>query len=165
MALSLIPTSPIHGMVNTPGDATHPPFIQLLNGVSSGVNLVIYEIRIAGEGFTNRFKARRTASPLTGAGTSVVGLLERRDQRDVTAIQATLTGYNGTTLTAFTEALSAWLDKPAPSGSAGSVPQTILWPGSYPWLVKPGSALEVGGSDNGTGVLARAYFVFDELAV
>ena len=85
MALSLIPTSPIHGMVNTPGDATHPPFIQLLNGVSSGVNLVIYEIRIAGEGFTNVFRAAGASSVI---GLGALGLLWRATSRAANSVGA-----------------------------------------------------------------------------
>jgi hypothetical protein len=162
MADIRIPRSAIHGMVNTPGDASHPPLIQLLNPGGSTVDLVIYEIAIGQEGITNRMRMRRTNAPLTGAGSQTVGLVARMDERDATAIAATLSGWSGTTVTGITEANSFWFDKTPAAGGAGYLEQPIVrWTG-FPLIVKPGSGLEFCATDNGTGVLIRMRVVWDE---
>jgi hypothetical protein len=157
-----IPRSPIHAMVNTPGDATHSPLIQLLNPGASGVDIVIYEITIGQEGITNRMRMRRTNAPLTGAGTQSIGLTARMDERDATAIVGTLSGWTATVVTGITEANSFWFDKPATAGGAGYLEQPIIRPGAYPLILKPGSGLEFCATDLGAAVLARLRAVWDE---
>jgi hypothetical protein len=157
-----IPRSPIHAMVNTVGDATHSPLIQLLNPTLSAIDLVIYEIYVGQEGITNRMRMRRTSAPLTGAGTQTVGLTARMDERDATAIQATLSGWTATVVTGITEANSFWFDKTATAGGAGYLEQPIIRPGAYPLIVKPGSGLEFCATDLGAAVTIRLRVVWDE---
>jgi hypothetical protein len=160
-----LPISPIHGMVNTAGDATHPAFIQLNNPVASGKLLYIRELVIGQEVATVRLKMRRIASSgLTLGGTNTVGLLARRDQNDATAIVATLTGCTAVAGTIFTEAQSFWYDKPAAAGSAGYVGYSIIRPGAYPLIINQGSALEFAAGEVGASVLIRMYVAFDEIA-
>lgn len=162
MADIRIPISPIHGMVNTVGDATHSPLIQLLNPGGSNKDIVIYEISIGQEGITNRMRMRRTSAPLTGAGTQTTGLVARMDERDVTAISGTLNGFTATVVTGITEANSFWFDKTPAAGGAGYLEQPIIRPGAYPLVLKPGSGLEFCATDLGAGVTIRLRAVWDE---
>lgn len=164
MADLRIPISPIIGMVNTAGDASHPPYIQLVNPNGSGKVLRIYEILVGQEGATNRLKMRRvSASGLGLGGTTTAGLLIRKDETDVTAIVSTLNGCTAFTGAAFTEAQSFWYDKLSASGATGYLLQPIIRPQSFPIIVKANSSIEFMASDNGTGVQARVLFVFDEV--
>jgi hypothetical protein len=159
-----IPISPIVGMVNTAGDATHPPFIVLANPNGSGKNLRIYQIEVTSEGATNRLKMRRVAASGLGlGGTTTAGLLIRKDETDVTAIVATLNGCTAFTGTAFTEAQSFWYDRTSSAGSAGYVLQSVIRPLSFPLIVKPNSSIEFMAADNGAAVLARFFVTFDEV--
>jgi|SRR6266487_1795024 len=165
MAVDLrIPISPIVGMVNTAGDATHPPFISLANPNGSGKNLRIYEIGVSAEGFTNRLKMRRVSGSGLGlGGTTTAGLLIRKDETDATAIVALLNGCTAFTGAAFTEAQSFWYDKVAAAGAAGYILQPVVRPLSFPIIVKPNSTIEFMASDNGAAVQARMFVVFDEV--
>ena len=160
-----LPISPIHGMTNTVGDATHVAFIRLDNPAASGKLLHIREIVIGHEAATVRLKMRRVASSaLVLGGTNTVGLLSRRDQNDATAIVATLTGCTAVVGTIFTEAQSFWYDKPGAAGGAGYVGYTIARPGAYPLIINQGSALEFAAGEVGAGVSIRMYVAFDEVA-
>jgi len=129
------------------------------------VDLVIYEILLGQEGLTARARLRRTNAPLTGAGTQSVGLTARMDERDATAIQATLSGWTATTTTAITDANSFWFDKTATAGGAGYLEQPIVRPTGYPLIVKPGSALEYSADqtlDQAAAKLIRIRVIWDE---
>jgi len=150
-------------MVDTVGDATHPPFIQL-KPPASGFALRIFELRIGFAGAqTNRARLRRTASPSTISGTVTTATLFHLDQVDTSTIQAVLSG--GTTVAGFTEANSFWYDKTTIDTQAGYQETVILRPWSYPLIVSPGSALEYCSGDNSATQHARLYAVWDEIAV
>jgi hypothetical protein len=167
MADLRIPTSVIHGTVQTAGDATHGPFIQLLNPGGSGVNLFVYELRIAVDiaSGTSRIRVRRTASPMTLGGTQTTGTIEHRDSRNVAAIKATLIGCTAVSGTLFTEAVSAWFDKIPAAGGSGVEPYhgKVLIPQTFPWIVVPGSAIEIANPDASATNFLRAFPVWDEL--
>jgi len=151
-------------MVNTVGDATHPPFISLVNPNGSGKVLRIYELMVGTEGGTNRFKIRRVAASGLGlGGTTTAGLLIRKDETDATAIVSLLNGCTAFTGAAFTEAQSFWYDKTSAAGAAGYLLTPIIRPQSFPLIVKANSAIEFMGSDNGAGVQARLFVSFDEV--
>ena len=160
-----IPISAIHGMVNTAGDATHGPFVQLLNPGGSGVNLRIYEIRIGctKPTGTSRLRIARRSSPLTLAGTVTTALLERRNSLDATAIAATLKGCTAVSGTIPTEAQSFWFDRVTGDGTAPYSEVPIIVPMAFPITVVPGSAIEFFDPDAAAANLARMYAVWDEI--
>lgn len=161
----IIPVSAIHGMVNTAGDATHGPFIQLLNPGGSGVNVRLYEIRVGStiSAGTSRFRMARRTSPLTFGGTTTTGLVSRRDELDATAIAATLKGCTAIAGTLPTEAESFWFDRVPGDGSAPYAETPIIVPLSFPLTLKPGTALEFFNPDAAAANLARLYAVWDEI--
>jgi len=162
----IIPISPIHGMVNTPGDATHGPFIQLLNPTASGFNLRVYEIRIGATKptGTSRLRMARRSAPLTLGGAIVTALVERRNSLDATAIVATLKGCAAVVGTIPTEAQSFWFDRITADGSTPYSEVPIIVPMAFPITVVPGSAIEFFDPDAAAGNLARMYAVWDEIA-
>jgi hypothetical protein len=160
-----VPVSPIHGCVTTTGSATpRGPFIQLANPAGSGIYLVVYELMIGClTASTGRARARRTASPLPPAATVTTAGVFRLDERDATAIVATLKGSTNTDTTAFTEALSFWFDRITKNNDAGYQMTRLIQPLAYPLIVAPGSALELMHVDTGTAVTLTAYMKWDEL--
>lgn len=167
MADLRIPASPIHGTVSTVGDATHGPFIQLLNPNASGVTLFIYELRIAVDiaAGTSRIRIRRTASPSTLGGTQTTGYSERRDSRNAAAIAATLIGCTAVVTALFAESVSPWFDRIPAAGGNGVAPYMgqVLIPQSFPWIVQAGSAIEVANPDASATNGLRLFAVWDEL--
>lgn len=165
MADLRIPVSPIHGAVNTAGDATHGPFIQLLNPIGSGVVLRIYELNIGASiaSGTSRIRVRRTSSPLTLAGTQTTGLLTRRDETNAASIHAQLVGATAVVNAAFTEANSFWFDRLNTDTVSTYEEFVLLRPQAFPIIVKAGSAIEILNPDASATNLIRAYFAFDEI--
>lgn len=164
MADIRIPSSPIHGFIAQVGDATHPAFVQLKNPGGSGKRLIIYELTVGAlVAPTNRFKARRTASPLTLAGATTTALVEHRDETDASSIVGVLAGCTAIAST-FAESASFWFEKPATQGVAGYMPLWIVRPGAHPIIVKAGSALELLAADNSATIGLAVYAVWDELA-
>jgi hypothetical protein len=166
---SLQPKSPIHGMVNTAGDATHCPEVQFLNPSGSDKHAIVYEIRVGGTRptTTNRVRVKRTTSPFTPGGTTTTALLEHRDETDATAISCTLKGYTAAKAAADlypAEADSFWFDHITSDGTNPYAEVPLLVPLSFPIVVKEGSALEFGDPNNGTGQFLRVYVVFDEIS-
>lgn len=161
------PVSPIHGLVNTLGDATHRALVQLKNPVASGVLLYIYELRIGGTwNVSDRKRMRHTSSPLTLAGTTTTGLRQRMNENDATAIQATLNGCTAcATQPPFNESDSFFYDLLGRDTAAGYQQIPILVPGSYPIIVKQGSALEFcTNAADSSAKEVRVYAVWDEHA-
>lgn len=167
MADLRIPSSPVHGAVITAGDATHGPFVQLLNPGGSGVNLFLYELRIGLDiaSGTSRIRVRRTASPMTLGGTQTTGTLERRDSRNISTIHATLIGCTAVSGTLFAESVSPWFDKIPAAGGGGTEPYhgRVIAPQSFPWIVVPGSAIEIANPDASATNVLRVFAVWDEL--
>jgi hypothetical protein len=165
MADLRIPVSAIHGMVNTVGDATHGPFIQLLNPVASGIILTVYELRIGASivSGTSRIRGQRTAVPSTLGGTQTTGLLTRRNETDLTVIKATLIGCTAVVTALFTEANSFWFDKVNADSANTYEELELLRPLSYPVRVKAGSAIEIANPDASATNALRVYVAFDEL--
>ena len=166
MADLRIPISPIHSMVQTAGDATHPPYIRLLNPAASGFILRVYEIYVGTNAApTNRMKMRRiSASGIGTGGTVTTGLTARRDENDATSIVATLVGCTAHTGTIFTEAQSFWYDKLPQGSSAGYNSFPILAPGSFPLIVKANSAIEFASGDAAAASVIGLYAIWDEIA-
>lgn len=165
MADVRIPLSAIHGMVNTAGDATHGPYIQLLNPGGSGVKLVIYELRLGctKPTGTNRHRLRRTASPLTLGGTTTTATLFRRDETNAAAIVATLKGCTAVVGTIQTEAQSFWYDRISTDATAPYQELHLLTPLCFPITVVAGSAIEFVDPDVAAANNIRLYAVWDEL--
>lgn len=166
MADLRIPTSAIHGAVSTAGSAGVGPFVQLKNA-SASLYLYVFELRIgyvAGSG-TSRVRAGRNATPLTMGGTTTTGHTERLDSRNTTAITAVLQACDTVVGTPLTEAQCPWFDR-IPSAGTGSVEPyigVVLKPQSFPWIVAPGTAIEILNPDVGTGNLLRVRAVWDEI--
>lgn len=162
----IIPVSAIHGMVNTAGDATHGPFVQLLNPAASGFKLRVYEIRLGctKPTGTSRHRLARRSSPLTLGGTTTTGLVERRNSLDAAAIVATLKGCTAVVGTIPTEAQSFWFDRMTGDGTTPYAEVPIIVPMSFPITVEQGSAIEFLDPDAAAGNLARMYAVWDEIA-
>lgn len=162
-----IPVSPIHGTVNTAGDATHRALIQLKNPGSSGVNLWVYELRIGGVYATGeRWRLRRTTSPLTLAGTTTTAALARRDETDSTAIVGELKGCTAcATQPPFAESDSFWYDRVTKENDAGYMQTPLVIPLSFPIIVKQGSAIEFcSNAADSSAIQIRMFAVWDEHA-
>jgi hypothetical protein len=167
MADKRIPVSPIHGLVNTLGDATHRAFIQLKNPAASGFLLYVYELKIGGSAAAERWRLRRTAAPLTLAGTTTTATLARRDETDATAIVATLKGCTAVaTQPPFAESDSFWYDRITKDGDAGYQQTPIIIPLAFPIIVAQGSAIEMcSDAANSSAINIRMYACWDEIAV
>lgn len=166
MADIRIPISPIHGMVNTLGDATHRAFIQLKNPAASGFNLRIYELKIGGSAAAERWRLRRTSSPLALAGTTTTAVLARRNELDTAAIVATLKGCTAVaTQPPFAEVDSFWYDRITKDADQGYQETPLIVPLSYPLIVAQGSAIEMcSDAANSSAIAIRLYAVWDEIA-
>lgn len=151
-------------MVNTVGDATHGPFVQLKN-TSGTLVLKVYELMIGVSiaSGTSRIRARRTSSPLTLAGTTTTATAFRRDERDATAIAGVLAGCTAIA-SVFTEATSFWFDRINADSATTYEELVLLRPLSFPIIVKPGSAIEVVNPDASATNALRVYACWDELA-
>ena len=165
MADIRIPVSPVHGMVNTLGDATHRPLIQLLNPAGSLKDLYVFELRLGNTGTVNRVRIRRTNAPLTLAGTVTTATLFRRNELDATAIVATLKGCTAVaTQPPFNEVDSFWFEKISSDASPPYTALPLMQPLTFPLIIKQGSALEFAGDDaNSAAIAIRLYAVWDEI--
>ena len=165
MADIRIPVSPIHGMVNTVGDATHRAFIQLKNPAASGFNLRIFELKIGGSAAAERWRLRRTNAPLALAGTITTATLARRNELDVAAIVATLKGCTAVaTQPPFAEVDSFWYDRITKDADQGYQETPLIVPLSYPLIVAQGSAIEMcSDAANSAAIAIRLYAVWDEV--
>lgn len=166
MADLRIPISPIHGMVNTTGDASHRPFIQLKNPSASGFILRVYELKIGGTTAAERWRLRRTNSPVALGGTETTAALSRRDETDTTSIVAILKGCTAVaTNPPFAESDAFWYDRITKDSDQGYQQSSIIIPLSYPITVKQGSAIEFCGDTNSATINIRLYACWDEIAV
>lgn len=165
MADLRIPVSPIHGTVNTVGDATHGPFIQLANPVGSGVTLRVYELFLGATiaSGTSRIRMQRTATPSTLGGTITTANSFRRDETNTSTILATLKGCTAVATALFAEANGWWFDRLNADSQSTYQQSQILRPQSFPLIIKAGSALEIANPDASATNALRAYIVWDEV--
>lgn len=166
--VGFLPTSPFIGHVLTPGAASTPPFIHLFNPSASGILLTIYELWVvnASSGAIG-IRARRTATPLSlhGGGETIVAASPLRlDEQNVVGVISEFAGTNVPAST-FTEASAQWSTKLGAEGGGAVQPTPVRPPLAFPWIVKPGSALEVEGDTNGTTSKLRVIAVWDEVAI
>jgi hypothetical protein len=159
-----IPVSPIHGCVAVTGDASHPATVQLTNPIDSGVYMVVYELRRSQVGDANTRQAFEYFVGLfvVAGGSTTTGFLERRDQRDTSAIKASLLGYNGAD--PFDNRASFYLGLTPQAGGTGVKGLggfTPVHPDSFPIILPPGGSL-IGRSNNNASTLIVAA-CFDEL--
>lgn len=161
-----IPVSPIHGAVNTLGDATHRAFVQLKNPSGSNVNMYIYELRIGGSAAAERWRLRRTSSPLAMAGTTTTATLSRRNENDASSILGILQGCTAVaTQPPFAESDSFWYDRITKDADVGYQQTPIVIPLAHPLIVKAGSAVEFcSDAANSSAINIRMYAVWDEHA-
>lgn len=156
------PRSPMHGGATTNGSVNGAPTVQLLNPAGSGVLLKVLELYLCVTGSGKVF-VRRTGSPVqvAGAGSTVVSAnVVRRDGRSITGFFGQLKASNFTSpATIFTNAQCFWYD----FTEGRYQPTAIIRPGSFPLVIRPGSALEIAATTNGAGVRVGAYMVWDEV--
>jgi hypothetical protein len=161
-----VPSNGIYGTVKTSGDATHPAFIQLLNPSGPNKKMKIYELAVSipNEGNAGQIRVRSVTGPTSlGGGTNNNGVPFRLDETDVTAIGATLIG-NSNLGAIISQANAEWEGGAAQEAIAGWQPTYIRAPGSFPWTLAPGSAIEISTDVAGTNRAVRAYAVWDEVA-
>lgn len=163
MADLRIPISPIHGMVNTVGDATHGPFIQLKNPGPTSIR--IYELMLGASiaSGTSRIRMQRTSTPSTLGGTTTTGNLFHRDETNTATINAILAGCTAVATALFAEANGWWFDRLNADSQSTYQEYQIIRPGSFPLIIKPNSALEIANPDASATNALRAYVVFDEV--
>jgi hypothetical protein len=163
------PGSPFVGHVSTFGTAgPTPALVHLLMPSSPGGKLLaIYELMV---GFTNTgagVLVRRTSSPISlhGGGETIVSANPLRlDERDVVGVQTEFAGTNKPGGT-FTEAQSQFAAKMSADSASGWVPTIVRPAGGFPWIAKPGSAIELL-SDTGSATIGlRVWAVWDEITI
>lgn len=184
-----LPVSPIYGELKALNSVNGECLWQLLNS-SANKAIIIYELKLwGGSGGTHtglnrqaRHGVRRTSYPYdVGLGGNIkYGNLWRLNPADTTPIESVLRGIDfansqfhnidgnfeyefenlGDVPPDQTKSISdQWAGATDPANT--NRPVWIRAPGSFPWTILPGSALEIAYLDNANGTLTAAV-VFDE---
>ena len=163
-----------YGTVRTAGSVNGVAFTQLLNPANSGKYYLIRRLRATGNQVTGYYRVRRTASPINPAGagsTITTGSVFAKDRRGGYAVTAQLVGSTfAGVATGFGDAASFfWRDRPTTDFvqtvviGKGSIARQM--PSVYPILLKPGSAIELQGTDTGAGTSIAAHYEWDEVNI
>lgn len=156
------PKSGIFGEVKIVGASSKVPYIQLINPVSSGVLVKVYELYvsfplISANGFGDM---KRTSSPITLSSPTLANSI-RLDEQDTTAIVGILQGAPDATTIGESNADAVAVG--VQEGQAGMRPYPIRAPNTAPIVLEEGHAIEIAGRTTGTGDALRAWAVWDEV--
>jgi hypothetical protein len=161
---SMVPISPIMGTGQISAATKSAPIVQFYNPANSTVSCWVFELTTSLVSGVGPIVIRRSSSTLTAHSTASIftSPTQHLEQGNSSTITAVLRSYDSIVGSVFTRSGGQWFGKPGTDGQAGWQPTNVRIPGSYPWIVKPGSAIEVVSETTGPQETIKATFVWDE---
>jgi hypothetical protein len=160
------PISPVIGTVQSQtSNAGSPCVLSLYNPSSSTLTLYVYELTVWSYNGEKVFMRRTSSSTMTaGSGATIyTAPLLHLDQSNTSTIFGSLTGFDYSASSKFTETGAHWYGKVTQASGQGWQPTFIRPAGAFPFSVGIGQAIEITSSTTTSGVTIAATAVWDEI--